>query len=167
MRKKLIIRLSNNLGNQMFMYAAAYAFSKKLDRELFVDEETAYQRNSIHEYNLDIFNFSSKIAPVNLKFLGSSGYLRRKILKYLDNFKKKKNFYIEHKDLSKKTFFKKDALSDNFRDFLFVEGHFETEKYFDDYDNDIKNEFTFKHTDTFKNNALYRDIKILPLYVYV
>ena len=82
MKKKLIMRLSNNLGNQMFMYAAAYAFSKKLDRELFVDEETAYQKNIIHEYNLNIFNFSSKIAPSKLKFLGSYGYLRRKILKY-------------------------------------------------------------------------------------
>ena len=80
------MRLSNNLGNQMFMYAAAYAFSKKLDRELFVDEETAYQKNIIHEYNLNIFNFSSKIAPSKLKFLGSYGYLRRKILKYSDNW---------------------------------------------------------------------------------
>ena len=135
------MRLSNNLGNQMFMYAAAYAFSKKLDRELFVDEETAYQKNIIHEYNLNIFNFSSKIAPSKLKFLGSYGYLRRKILKYSDNFKKNKNFYVEHKDINKKTFFKKDALSDNFIDLLFVEGHFETEKYFKKFQNNLKINF--------------------------
>ena len=28
MRKKLIIRLSNEIGNQMFMYASAYSISK-------------------------------------------------------------------------------------------------------------------------------------------
>ena len=86
MKSKLIIRLSNNLGNQMFIYASAYAFSKKLDRELFIDTETAYKGNTIHKYDLDIFNFSSKKAPGNLMFLGTSGYLRRKLLKYLDNF---------------------------------------------------------------------------------
>ena len=49
MKSKLIIRLSNNLGNQMFIYASAYAFSKKLDRELFIDTETAYKGNTIHK----------------------------------------------------------------------------------------------------------------------
>ena len=29
MNKKLILRLSNEMGNQMFMYAAGYTFAKK------------------------------------------------------------------------------------------------------------------------------------------
>ena len=61
MKKKIIIRLSNNLGNQMFMYASAYAFAKKLDRDLLVDDETAYKtKGNIHKYSLDMFNFNSK-----------------------------------------------------------------------------------------------------------
>ena len=36
MNNKLIVRLSNNLGNQMFMYASAYVFAKKLNREFFM-----------------------------------------------------------------------------------------------------------------------------------
>ena len=43
MTKKLILRLSNNLGNQMFMYASAFALSKMLNRELFM----SYQNTSI------------------------------------------------------------------------------------------------------------------------
>ena len=35
MEEKLIIRLSNNLGNQMFMYAAGYAASKNEKKFLF------------------------------------------------------------------------------------------------------------------------------------
>ena len=40
----------------MFMYASAYVFAKKLNRDFFYDDETAYQRSSIYKYNLDIFN---------------------------------------------------------------------------------------------------------------
>ena len=59
MKNKIIIRLSNNLGNQMFMYATAYTFAKKLNRDLFIDNETAYkERNNIHKYDLDIFDIS-------------------------------------------------------------------------------------------------------------
>ena len=69
MSNKLILRLSNNLGNQMFMYAAAYAISKLLNRELLIDEETAFSGIKVHKYDLNVLNFTSKIAPRNLKFL--------------------------------------------------------------------------------------------------
>ena len=159
MKSKLIIRLSNNLGNQMFIYASAYAFSKMLGRELLIDEETAYKGNNIHRYDLDIFNLSSKKATVDFKFLGPYGYIKRKTLKYLDNFRKIKNFYIEPKDIDKNTYFIKNTFTSSFKDYLFVEGHFETEKYFINYKNDIKNEFTFKNIDSLKNNIYYKDIK--------
>ena len=42
MSKKIILRLSNGIGNQMFMYASAYSISKRLNRELFLDDETAF-----------------------------------------------------------------------------------------------------------------------------
>ena len=156
MKSKLIIRLSNNIGNQMFMYASAYAFAKKLDRELLVDDETAYKdKRNIYKYHLDIFNFHSKKAPTNLKFLGMSGNLRRKALKYLDKFRKIKNFYIEPKDINKNTLFNKDALIGDFKDSLYVEGHFETEKYFYQHAGEIKNEFIFKNANALKNNPFY------------
>ena len=36
MNKKIILRLSNEIGNQMFMYASAYSIAKKLSRILFI-----------------------------------------------------------------------------------------------------------------------------------
>ena len=42
MKKKIILRLSNEIGNQMFMYASAYSISRKMNRELFLDNETAF-----------------------------------------------------------------------------------------------------------------------------
>ena len=83
MTKKLILRLSNNLGNQMFMYASAFALSKMLNRELFIDNETAYSdKRNIHKFDLDKFNISAQKAPSNFMFLGSIGYIKRKSLKY-------------------------------------------------------------------------------------
>ena len=102
MTKKLILRLSNNLGNQMFMYASAFALSKMLNRELFIDNETAYSdKRNIHKFDLDKFNISAQKAPSNFMFLGSIGYIKRKSLKYLDKVKTKKNFYIEPRDINK------------------------------------------------------------------
>ena len=130
MKNKLIVRLSNNLGNQMFMYASAYVFAKKLNRDFFYDDETAYQSSNLYKYNLDIFKISSTKAPNNLKFLNKSGYIKRKFLKYFDNFHSSKMFYVEPRDRNKNTSFNDKILSGNFRDKLFVEGHFESEKYF-------------------------------------
>ena len=42
MQNKLIVRLSNEVGNQMFMYASAYSISKELNRSLYIDDETAF-----------------------------------------------------------------------------------------------------------------------------
>ena len=159
MNNKLIVRLSNNLGNQMFMYASAYVFAKKLNREFFYDDETAYQGSSLYNYNLDIFKISSTRAPENLKFLNKSGYVKRKFLKYLDNFNSRKMFYIEPRDHNKNTSFNDKILNGNYNDKLFVEGHFESEKYFNSHINDIKSEFKFKNYKSFENNQLYKDIK--------
>lgn len=159
MKNKLIVRLSNNLGNQMFMYASAYVFAKKLNRDFFYDDETAYQSSNLYKYNLDIFKISSTKAPNNLKFLNKSGYIKRKFLKYFDNFYSSKMFYVEPRDRNKNTSFNDKILSGNFRDKLFVEGHFESEKYFNSHINEIKSEFSFKNYKSFENNQIFNSIK--------
>ena len=159
MSSKLIVRLSNNLGNQMFMYASAYVFAKKLNRDFFYDDETAYQSSNLYKYNLDIFKISSTKAPNNLKFLNKSGYIKRKFLKYFDNFYSSKMFYVEPRDRNKNTSFNDKILSGNFRDKLFVEGHFESEKYFNSHINEIKSEFSFKNYKSFENNQIFNSIK--------
>ena len=45
MDKNLILRISNGFGNQMFLYATAYAFSKKLGYNLLIDDETGIRHN--------------------------------------------------------------------------------------------------------------------------
>ena len=57
---KFIVRISNEIGNQMFMYASTFAIAKKLNRSLYIDDETAFlTRKNISKYALNNFNLSS------------------------------------------------------------------------------------------------------------
>ena len=161
MQNKLILRLSNNLGNQMFMYASGYAFSKELNRDLLIDNESSYirKKNSHTKYNLDLFRISAKHANKNLKYIGAMGHFKRKLYKYLNIFKKKKFFYVEHKSKDKITFYNTDFMKNNYDSNLFIEGYFESEKYFLKYKNEIRKEFSFKLYKNYLNNPLYNDIK--------
>ena len=78
MNKNLIVKISNGFGNQMFLYASAYAFSKKLDYNLLIDDETGIRhdlkkrskKRKLHwkpKYELGIFNLKSNIAEDKYK----------------------------------------------------------------------------------------------------
>ena len=46
MDKNLIVKISNGFGNQMFLYAAAYAFSKKLKYNLLIDNVSGIESDT-------------------------------------------------------------------------------------------------------------------------
>jgi hypothetical protein len=159
MKKNLILRLSNEIGNQMFMYASGYSFSKQLNRIFYIDNETAFKlKKNISSYGLDEFNINSKIAPANLKFLNLKGYLKRKFFQKIDKFRNKKSFYIEHKNKEKITFFNDNFLNKNYKENLYIEGHFESEKYFKYYQNEIIQQFEFIFKDYYSKNSFYNEI---------
>ena len=156
MHKKIITRISNEIGNQLFMYASSYAIAKKKNRILYIDNETAFSTNkNISFYGLNNFNITSKIADRDYKFLGFIGYLKRKILKKIDILKNKKALYIEKKDKSKITRYSNEIYNLNFSDNLFLEGYFETEKYFNDIKDEILSEFSFKDTNKYLKSIFY------------
>ncbi len=158
--KKICVEISENLGNQLFMYAHAYALSKKLGRNLYIDNETAYSKNnSIGLYRLDNFNISGKIIEKKFKFLSLIQYLRKKYLSKLDYFKKDILFYKERKDKNKKTYFYEDStLKNNSNSLIYISGHFESEKYFLNYKKLLYNEYTFKNYKQYCNNFYYKYI---------
>jgi len=159
-KNNLILRLSNGIGNQMFMFSAGYSFSKKLRRNFLIDDESAFKiKKNISFYCLNEFNLNCKIADKKKKFLGFNGYLKRKFSKIFDKFRTKKKFLVEYKNLNKISQYDKNLLSRKFNKDLFLEGHFETEKYFQSYRKQIINQFRFKYSKFYKNNKYYKLIK--------
>ena len=159
MSKNLIIRISNGLGNQLFMYASAYAMSKELSRKLLIDNESSFYSNkNISVYLLNNFNITSEIASDNKKFKSSYGYLKRKILLKADLFRRNKLFYIEKKNIDKITNYNDDFKNKFFDNNMYVEGYFESEKYFLNYKKSLSNEFKFKDPDIYKNNLYFDNI---------
>ena len=162
MSDNLILRLSNEIGNQMFMYASAYSISKELNRRLYIDNETAFlSKKNVSKFGLNLFNITSPIAPDTLKFKNLSGYIKRKFLIKADLLRSKKKFYIEKKDRNKITKYSNDYKNLIFDNNLFLEGHFESERYFKDYKNEIKGEFKLKNQVFLKKNPYFNEINKL------
>ena len=154
MDRIIIAKISEGLGNQLFMYSNAYAISKKYDLNLCLDPYAGYYKNNIRSFMLNNFNISSTIAPSNWIFSNNYRNIIKKIKIKLDFFKKKKSFLFESRDKNKLTKFSSIKL-DNFNDKIYIDGNFESEKYFLDYRNDLLNQFSFKKD---MSNNKYLDI---------
>ena len=71
--KRLTVEIAEGLGNQLFMYANAYALSKKLGYDLLIDNTSGYskKKNRLRkhqQYMLSHFNIKQDIAPSSLKY---------------------------------------------------------------------------------------------------
>ena len=140
------------------MYANAYSLSRKFDYILFIDDESGFSKNSrLRSYNLDIFNIPESICPDKLKFNNSVKNLKRKSLKFIDNFISNKKFIIEKIDKNKQTKF--EEISKLVSTQIFVEGHYETELYFKNYETALKKNIKIKDYLINTNNPYINQIK--------
>ena len=160
LKKTLTVRLAQGIGNQLFMYANAYSLSKSYNYQLFIDNTSGYfkKKDQLRTYELNNFLLEENLATSDLKFDTHSKNLKRKILIKLDKFRNYRSFILEKKDVNKKTFFTKINL-DNYSNKLFLEGHFESEKYFYEYKDDLKKIFKVKNNLLENNNLYMNDIK--------
>ena len=94
MDKIIIAKISEGLGNQLFMYANAYAISKKFDFNLCLDPYSGYYKNNVRSFMLNNFNISSEVAPSDWIFSNNYSYLIKKNKIKCEFFKKKKIFFI-------------------------------------------------------------------------
>ena len=147
MRKKkfIIVRIAEGLGNQLFMFANAYALAKNKKYLLMIDDESGYFKikNQLRkrEYLLNFFNIQNMICPKKFKFNNYFRDMIRKLMKIIDYFRYKKKFLIENKNQHKKTAFK-NLFKYPLGDLVYIEGHFESEKYFYNAKNNLQNILT-------------------------
>lgn len=135
-RNKIIIGLSGGLGNQLFQYAAGKSLALKLGYTLELDLSWFSGRKD-RTYALSPFNINEKkrvnlpLFPKRIQYLASK--LSRKLLNKRMGVSV---FREEHFHVSKKFF--------NIEEPVFLEGYWQSEKYFIDYSEDILNNFSFK-----------------------
>ena len=157
--KKLIVRIAEGIGNQLFMYANGYALSKKINYDLFIDPESAYfKKKDLRKFELSNFNITAKSADNKDKFNNNLLNIKRLFLKKIDKYSRNKRFIIENRNKEKNTKYSEFDLS-NLSNKVYVEGNFESEKYFKNYKNDLKKEFLLKNDHKFQNNEYYDIIK--------
>ena len=74
MKSSLTIQIAEGLGNQIFMYAFAYALSKSFGYNLYIDNQSGYsfKKNTLRKhqkYMLDSFNIDQNYAPKEIIFI--------------------------------------------------------------------------------------------------
>jgi len=146
-KKIIVVRTAEGLGNQLFMFANSYFLAKIKNYTLMIDDESGYFKNKNQlrkrKFLLNFFNISNKICSNELKFKSYLTDIIRKLLKIIDYFRYKKKFLIECNNKYKKTTYKnlsKYPLSD----VAYIEGHFESEKYFFNVKNELQRILTIK-----------------------
>ena len=159
--KKIIVRVAEGLGNQLFMYANGLALAKNNTANLYIDDESGFfkKKNKLRfrKYNLDIFNTNINICNSHNKFNTYPKDIKRKFFKTIDLFRSTKSFFIEN--TNKDTLLTNRLSNPNFDNTLYVEGHFESEKYFFTYKKDLKASLIINENLIDKNNQFINSIK--------
>ena len=159
MQKKIITKISEGLGNQLFMYANSFALSKKFNLDFYIDTQSGYyKKKEVYNFMLSHFKISSKIAPPKYLFANTQRNILKKILIFFDKFSEKKKFIFEKRSNEKITnFYDFDIKKTN--NIFFLDGNFETEKYFLEFKNDLYKELSIKNHKQFSNNKYLNYIK--------
>jgi len=148
MKKKIIVRIAEGLGNQLFMYANAYCFALKNKFNLLIDDESGFfkkkNRNRNRHYLLKFFLIKQNLPSNKFKFNNYFKDIIRKFLKIINKFKKKKIFIIEINSKDKITKFT-NISNISIGNTCYIEGHYESEKYFLEYSDKIKSQFIIKN----------------------
>ena len=148
----LILNIIGGLGNQMFQYAAGRALSLKHGLDLKLDNSNFYGYQLHQGFELNkLFNCDSEIASQKdiYNILGwqagklSQRFLRKPQLKLL----RRKSFVVE-------PHYHYWAGINQINDNAYLFGHWQSEKYFVDYVNRIREDFTFKLSLSIHNSEL-------------
>lgn len=153
----VIVKLIGGLGNQMFQYAVGRGLAHKLGVELKLDI-SAFVNHEMRKYSLGIFNIKENFASpkeilkLTVAYPGTIERMARWILDRRAGPRQLPSFIRE----KKKCFFDPDIL--NLTGEVFLEGYWQSEKYFCDIDGIIRQEFTEKTSLTLKSKEFLRQI---------
>lgn len=153
----IIPRITGGIGNQLFIYAAARRLAMKNDTDLVLDSVSgfSYDKDYNRHYQLDHFNISARKATAIERlepFSRVRRFLKRSWNKklYID-----KRNYIEEEGFN----FHSQLLNLRLRNKVYLEGYFQSEKFFKDCEKQIKQDLLIDPPKDIKNINLFNIIK--------
>lgn len=149
MENQIIVKFNGGLGNQMFQYAFARAIEKKTGVKTVFDM-SFFKKRYARPYELNIFNLNAKFVE--------DFWLKLK-LKIIWKLRKRLNGkrFLGLKLYSEPNF-EFDAEVFNIDPNTYVEGFFQTEKYFKDIEKELRTDFQFKNLPDDENQKLINKI---------
>lgn len=145
-------------GNQMFMYATAYALAKKTNQKIFIYIETDYKRAKERPYILDQFKLDTHLIKKVVHMEKIKNIFLYKMINKMWGlyFKLLPNHYkIMEQDGESRTF-KNIPLT--YKNYI-LNGCFECSRYFDAYRDDLKKQFQFQFSVSDLTKQTFKEIE--------
>ncbi|TRZ52980.1 alpha-1,2-fucosyltransferase [bacterium] len=148
----IIVKLMGGIGNQMFQYAMGRCLSLRKEEKMKLDK-TGFETDELREYNLNHFNIVESFATAEEK----------KPFKKYQRKPGKMWYWYNHTiaDSSKYAidelfYFQPNILQ--LKGPVYLDGYWQTEKYFKEYEDIIRQDFTLKKEPTGKDMEIAKQI---------
>ncbi|MDB5273280.1 MAG: hypothetical protein JWO58_1647 [Chitinophagaceae bacterium] len=150
----IVVKLQGGLGNQMFQYALGKAMAKiyqspfSLDLDFLLDRTPDKGAGFVfREYDLDVFS----VHPIIAKTGQEVKYRQPGFFDRLSSGFKKRTVY-------KESFFQFDQRVLSVKPDVYLDGYWQSSRYFETVEKELRADFTFVHSIEKKSQELHRDI---------
>lgn len=157
MRKIIILKLKGGLGNQLFSYAFSLHLANLNHANLYIDIFTGFKYDKVYNrsFALENFNITANILPSNFYNKHFNPFVYRITKKII----LKTPFLFQKYLIEKSICFDNKYLEYKIRNKCYIDGYFQSEKYFSNIDHIIRKEFKIKEPIDVENVIMSNLIK--------
>ena len=154
---KVIVRIKGGLGNQLYCYAAAKRLAIKNNAELIIDDVSGFKRDYLYQrrYMLDRFKIPHRKAT-SIERLNPFERVRRGLRKKIQQQKSFENRNYVEQEFNE---FDSRLLDLRISQDVYIDGLWQSEKYFSDVEKEIRSDLEMKLPLDQKNLSIIKKIK--------
>ena len=155
----IVVKLMGGLGNQMFQYAIGRSLAEKINTELKLDlsfllDRTPRPHFTYRNYELAIFNIQESFSTTQEVdiFIDKAQEPLARLIQWMNKL------IVDRKVVKERGFYFDPGVF-NLTGHLYLEGYWQSEKYFKNIEKIIRQEFTFKCEPDLSNRQLLNKIE--------